>query len=47
MKYTKLENGIIERENEDGSLTFIPMDEANSDYQNYLASLDADSEGTR
>ena len=36
MKYTELENGIIQRENEDGSLTFIPTDQANSDYQAYL-----------
>jgi len=27
----------IQRTNEDGSLTFIPMDDSNSDYQSYLA----------
>jgi hypothetical protein len=26
----------IQRTNEDGSLTFIPIDPANSDYQRYL-----------
>jgi hypothetical protein len=29
-------NKIIKRVNEDGSISFIPMDEANSDYQAYL-----------
>jgi hypothetical protein len=27
---------VIERQNEDGSISFIPKDEANSDYQRYL-----------
>ena len=27
---------VIERKNEDGSVSFIPKDEANSDYQRYL-----------
>jgi hypothetical protein len=27
---------ILQRTNEDGTLSFIPMDEANSDYQAYL-----------
>ena len=27
---------VIERQNEDGSISFIPKDEANSDYQAYL-----------
>jgi hypothetical protein len=36
MEYTELENGVIERINEDGSLTYIPKDLANSDYQRYL-----------
>ena len=40
VKYTEIltpiETTIIQRENEDGSLTSIPMDEANSDYQAYL-----------
>lgn len=26
----------IERQNEDGSISFIPKDETNSDYQEYL-----------
>ena len=32
------ENGLetIQRENEDGSISFIPTDPANSDYQAYL-----------
>jgi hypothetical protein len=34
-KYTEDEKFII-RENEDGSFSFIPKDEANSDYQRYL-----------
>jgi hypothetical protein len=32
---------FIQRTNEDGSVTFIPTDPANSDYQAYLASLEA------
>lgn len=42
VKYTeeKTDFGItIVRENEDGSITFIPKDESNSDYQAYLKSL--------
>ena len=39
--YTKKDNGfgtdIIVRDNENGTISFIPMDEANSDYQAYLA----------
>jgi hypothetical protein len=31
----------IQRNNEDGSITSIPTDPANSDYQAYLASLEA------
>jgi hypothetical protein len=27
---------VIERENEDGSVSFIPKDETNADYQAYL-----------
>jgi hypothetical protein len=27
---------FIKRVNEDGSISFIPLDEANSDYQRYL-----------
>jgi hypothetical protein len=36
MEYTKLEDGTIERTNEDGSKSFIPNDPNNSDYQTYL-----------
>jgi hypothetical protein len=39
--YTKLENGIIQRDNLDGSISFIPKDEANPDYQEYLAANEA------
>ena len=31
----------IERFNEDGTVSWIPIDPANSDYQAYLASLEA------
>jgi hypothetical protein len=36
IKYTEEDNFIV-RTNEDGSITYIPKDEANSDYQAYLA----------
>ena len=36
-KYEVTEFGTIARTNEDGSLTYIPKDESNSDYQAYLA----------
>ena len=43
IKHTEEENYIV-RENEDGSTSWIPKDENNSDYQKYLKSLDeADS----
>jgi hypothetical protein len=32
---------IIQRTDEDGQVWFIPTDPANSDYQAYLASLEA------
>ena len=32
-------NKVIKRNNEDGSISFIPKDEANSDYQAYLEHL--------
>jgi len=34
-KYTEHEL-VIERENKDGSVSFIPKDKTNSDYQRYL-----------
>jgi hypothetical protein len=40
--YLENQNGMIERTNEDGSISFIPKDPANSDYQEYLAQLEAD-----
>jgi hypothetical protein len=40
MKYTEITMAmgdiVIMRDNEDGSVTYIPKDEANSDYQRYL-----------
>jgi hypothetical protein len=39
MKYTIIKNelsSLIQKENEDGSLSFIPIDPDNSDYQEYL-----------
>jgi len=38
---TDISNGFIRRANEDGSISTIPLDPANSDYQAYLASLEA------
>ena len=36
-EYTdSLGSTVIKRTNEDGSISFIPMDEGNSDYQEYL-----------
>ena len=44
MEYTEitmaLGDKMITRNNEDGSITYIPKDPANSDYQAYLKSLD-------
>jgi hypothetical protein len=40
MTYTILEDGTIERLNEDGSKSWIPADLNNSDYQAYLQSLE-------
>jgi len=37
--YEILENGIIQRTDLDGKVWTIPADEANSDYQAYLAHL--------
>jgi hypothetical protein len=44
MKYKLIETEFatyVERTNEDGSITAIPSDPANSDYAEYLASLEA------
>ena len=44
MTYNLIENELgsyVERNNEDGTITSIPLNEANSDYQAYLASLEA------
>jgi hypothetical protein len=43
-QYTLIENPIggnsVQRNNEDGSISYIPIDPANSDYQAYLKSLE-------
>ena len=41
--YTVIENimgNIIQRDNEDGTITYIPTNPANSDYQEYLKYLE-------
>jgi hypothetical protein len=40
MKYTDHDNFYIQVVNEDNSVTYIPKSESNSDYQEYLRSLD-------
>ena len=35
-KYTEIENNYLMRENDDESVSFIPMVEENADYQAYL-----------
>jgi hypothetical protein len=43
------EQKVIKRTNENGTLSFIPMDESNSDYQRYLRWLEdpeAEENGT-
>jgi hypothetical protein len=45
MEYKVIENEFstyIERDNLDGTFTCIPTDPANSDYQAYLAQLEAE-----
>ena len=39
-----IETLMIQRDNENGSVTFIPKDPANSDYQAYLATLASESQ---
>lgn len=54
MKYqiieaTETSSGAIQRTDKDGTIWFIPFDEANPDYQRYLRWLenpDADESGT-
>ena len=53
MKYKIIEidenSQVIQRSNDDGSVSFIPTDPANSDYQRYLRWLenpDAEQSGT-
>ena len=38
---TEMGNQVIERTDEDGTIWWIPEDPANSDYQEYLKSLEA------
>ena len=45
IQYKEEENFIV-RSNEDGSESWIPKDEANSDYQAYLATLVTESAPT-
>ena len=40
MIYKNTNNGFIQRTNEDNLVTFIPMDEVNTDYQAYLKWLE-------
>jgi hypothetical protein len=40
--YKEIGFETIERKNEDGTLSYIPMNEENSDYQEYLAQLEAE-----
>ena len=48
MNYEKIEtpsgNGLIQRTDKDGTITFIPLDPANSDYQAYLVWLEENAE---
>ena len=51
IKYNKITDEItgkitIQRFNEDGSVSYFPNDEANSDYQAYLATLASESAPT-
>jgi hypothetical protein len=41
---TDMGQSFIERDNGNGSISFIPIDEANSDYQAYLKSLEDNEE---
>ena len=46
VKYTKIDNPlglIIQAEYEDGTISFIPIDNSNSDYQAYLNTLASES----
>ena len=40
--YKEIGFETIERINKDGTLSYIPMNEENSDYQEYLAQLEAE-----
>jgi hypothetical protein len=38
--FEEANNNLVKRNNEDGTVTWIPTDSANSDYQAYLEQLD-------
>ena len=42
-EYLGIISSILKRNNEDGSTSWIPIDLANSDYQQYLKSLEESS----
>jgi hypothetical protein len=41
VQVTPMSGEMLKRTNEDGSISWIPKDPANSDYQAYLANLEA------
>jgi hypothetical protein len=45
-KYTVTDDFIV-RDNENESISYIPKDESNSDYQAYLESLEPKAEATK
>jgi hypothetical protein len=44
--YEIIENNTIKATDNDGAISFIPLDPANSDYQAYLATLVTESAPT-
>jgi hypothetical protein len=38
--FETFENNLVKRTNLDGTVTWIPIDPANSDYQEYLSSIE-------
>jgi hypothetical protein len=43
VKYKEIGSETLERTNEDGTLSYIPMNPANSDYAEYLKTLEAEN----
>jgi hypothetical protein len=37
--FEEQDNNLVKRKNDDGTVTWIPADPANSDYQAYLAEI--------